>query len=56
MTKQETINAAKYEADNARLELLEIGHTLRAAGVDADADIVEAIAEAIEAWQNKEQG
>ena len=53
MTAQEAINEAKYEAENARLELLEICHTLRANGAIGDATIVEKIVSEIEEWQNK---
>lgn len=52
MTTQEAINAAKYEAENARLELLEICSTLRANGAIEDAAIVEEIVSKIEEWQN----
>lgn len=54
MEKNETLNLAKYEADNARLELLEIGALLRAQGAEEDAAIIEAIAEEIETWQNRQ--
>ena len=53
MTKQEVINEAKYEVENARLELLEICHTLRANGAIRDATIVEDVVAKIEEWQNK---
>ena len=53
MKAQEAINEAKYEAENVRLELLEICHTLRANGAIEDATTVEEIVSKIEEWQNR---
>ena len=54
MIRQDAINAAKYEAENPRLELLEICHQLRSAGAVSDAETLEAIVARIEEWQNQE--
>ena len=53
MTKQETINEAKYEAENARLELLELCHLLRSNGAVEDAEELEAVVARLEIWQNR---